>query len=368
MIPNEHSSGTILIVDDNPQNLSVLFKMLDNERYHTLLAQSGMATFEILEYTIPQLILLDISMEGMDGYEVCNRLKSDDRFKDIPVIFITALHELEDKVHGFQAGAVDYITKPIQQEEVLARVKTHLSIRRYQEELKRQNANKDRFFSIIAHDLKAPVRGLHFLYEVLLEQLSAHQIENPELSETQQLLKRTLHKLSQFVDHLLDWASVQMDQITFSPSLLVFNEIIKNILETLLPLANNKNIRIVNEIEPNLKARADYHMITVVLINLLTNAIKFTPVDGQIRIQSKAEKEHIIVSIQDSGIGIKPEEQQKLFQFEQRFSKKGTAGEEGTGMGLVLCKDFVEKHGGTIWVKSQLNEGTTFSFSLPINI
>lgn len=369
--------AAILLVDDNPTNLAVLFDYLDNIGFMLLMAQSGEKALKIIEKRKPDIILLDIVMPGIDGFETCKRLKENDELKDIPVIFMSALSETVDKVKGFEIGAVDYITKPFQQEEVLARISAHLTIRDQQkklleqqqkllelnESLSRLNASKDRFFSIIAHDLKTPFTALLGMTGFLLSDFS--EFNKNEMQEWLHGLHRAADSTYALLKNLLVWARLQRGSMEFKPEQIDLNKIAAANISLLTENARQKNIDLQNSVEPGTFVYADRNMTDTVLRNLLSNAVKFTGSGGKVRAAAGPDEYSREISVSDTGVGISAADKDKLFQIGERVRSKGTAEEEGTGLGLVLCKEFVERNGGRIWVESEEGKGSTFIFTLP---
>jgi len=355
-------TSTIMLVDDTPTNLSVLIDYLNDFGFEILIAVDGEGALTAAEAGQPDLILLDIMMPGMDGYETCRRLKQDPVTKDIPVIFISALSESMDKVKGFSAGGVDYITKPFQQDEVLARITTHLTIQRQKKELAALNATKDKFFSVISHDMRGiftPIVGSSDLIRRMVEKYN-----DPKLIKFSNNLSVSVKNALKLFENLLEWSRMQQGGMTFEPTNLSIKELVEKTVELLEEHQKTKNIQISNEIKEDYIISADKNMIQTVIRNLISNGLKFTHPGGTITLNAAKKGNTLEVSVSDNGIGMPPDRVSTLFTLKQTKSKKGTGGERGTGLGLILCKEFVEKHGGNIWVNSSVGKGTTFSFTL----
>ena len=369
--------GVILAVDDNPENLGLLFDYLDLAGFTVLLVQESPNAATHAEKHLPDLILLDVMMPGLNGFEVCRRLKENPATRDIPVIFMTALTDLDDKVKGFEVGGVDYVTKPIQYKEVLARVKTHMTIRKLQkqleeknkrlerqgEELKGLNASKDRFFSILSHDLRAPFTGLCGMTDIMLEYFDDYQPS--EIKESLQKFKKTTDNLYSLIENLLTWSGIQSGKIDFMPQLFPLLGQVTNVLQLFNSNAEQKQIRLENRLGSEYPVYADVKMLDTVLRNLVSNALKFTHPEGSISVSAVPEDTMLKISVIDTGIGIDPKYQERLFRIDAEFKRPGTANERGTGLGLVLCKEFVEQHGGRLWVESEAGKGSVFNFTLP---
>lgn len=371
----------ILIVDDNPHNLQLLGNTLKANGYYPLFAKSAHQAFKVLQEKTPQLILLDIMMPEIDGFEVCQRLKADDNTKDIPVIFLTAYADKETIIQGFQLGAVDYVTKPFNTEELITRIQTHLKLKTTEEQLKQKikelevirqelvltvvqlkeaNATKDKFFSIIAHDLGNLFTGLIGLSDLLIEGSPIESHNNDDLWMLHNFSNRGFNLLK----NLLEWSRLQTGKIKAHPEIMNLELVVNTDVDLLSPQLASKNIRCSVTLETK-TVWVDGYMLNTVLRNLLANAVKFTPRNGQIEIRSHTEGTEVEISVKDTGVGIGAAELDKLFRIDVHHTTRGTAGESGTGLGLILCKEFVEKNNGTIEVKSELGKGSQFYIRLP---
>jgi signal transduction histidine kinase len=360
---NDKYIPNILIVDDIPANLKVLGGILKDEGYKIRPVLNGELALQVAEKEKPDLILLDIMMPGMDGYEVCRQLKTIPGLKEIPVIFISALNDTNDLVKAFESGGVDYITKPFQAAEVSVRVATQLKICRQNNELRQLNATKDKFFSIIAHDLRGPIANMLSISELISEK---GQVDEDTLYSFLEMQKELTKETIQLLENLLIWAKSNTNRIDFEPVPIDLDGLIKEAVELVQIQAMNKDISISDDISKSVQIVADENMIKLIVRNLLTNAIKFTPHGGQISIlvQSGADNSAEI-SVKDTGIGIPPDMLKNLFRIEVSSKRFGTDGEASNGLGLLLCKEFIEKHGGRFWVESEEQKGSTFSFSIP---
>jgi two-component system, sensor histidine kinase and response regulator len=364
---NENLSGlyipNILIVDDIPANLKVLGGILKDEGYKIRPVLNGEMALQVAEKEIPDLILLDIMMPDMDGYEVCCQLKANPRLKDIPVIFISALNDTKDIVSAFSIGGVDYITKPFQAEEVKARIATHLKICRQNKELKELNATKDKFFSIIAHDLRGPIGSMMQISEFVTMKEKMDEETLYSFLESQKELSRNTFYL---LENLLSWARSSTNQIDYYPEILDVNTILKASIENIKTQATSKNITVTANYTEQSRAYADQKMFRLIIRNLLSNAIKFTPQGGTISISAApAENDSVIIAVKDTGIGMSPKILENLFRIDISSNRPGTDGESSNGLGLLLCKEFVEKNGGKIWIDSEEDKGSTFWVTLP---
>ncbi len=561
----EPQQYTILVVDDNTTNLKIIVNYLRDFGFRILTASSGESALKRVSVGQPDIVLLDVMMPGIDGFETCRRLKADEQTRDIPVIFMTALATTADKITGFEVGAVDYVTKPIQQEEVLARLKTHLmlqeqktrlqqmaeklqaanqtltrrslqletssqvaqqltSILKLQEllpqvikliqsrfgyyfvgvwlldqeqeqlvlqaasldeelpglepglaislaqtdniltnvhksgqpqhhrkngadtttqpvdwqnqaqaqfavplrvgskqvgvldihsqqengfdeeerqllftlanniaiairnaqlyarqrnlrhmeeqkahELARLNADKDRLFSIVAHDLRGPFQPVLGFSKLLPRLVEQPDIEQEALVETAQSIYRSANNVHNLLENLLQWARTQLGHIEYQPETLELHQLVEKTFQLLSDVAANKNIHLSHTIPPDTLVYADENMLEAVIRNLTSNALKFTPSGGQVTISTRpAGPAYLEISVADTGVGIEPEDLDKLFQVSTIHSTKGTDKEQGTGLGLIICQEMVEKNAGRIWIESEVGQGTTVKFTIPI--
>lgn len=366
------SEASVLIVDDVAENVQILGNILRKQGYNVLASLDGEKALNIINERAIDLILLDISMPDMDGYEVIQRVKENPENKDIPVVFLTARTQTADLVKGFRLGAADYITKPFQAEELLARVRNHLLIKQQQEQIAGQNADlqelnavKDRLFGIIAHDLRNPFNLVINYADLLLRNISKYD------KEKQAQFLRSIYssgkKAYNLLENLLTWSHAQIGSVNYDPVKVNMQLIVHETITFLSDSAQQKNIQIENLVPDNFAVYADENMMHIVLRNLLSNAIKFTPKEGRIAVEAKMDDSagRAQIAVVDSGMGIPAEKQEKLFNIDNKHSTPGTENEEGTGLGLVLCKEFVEKNGGSIWVESQPGNGSKFNFTLP---
>jgi len=384
--------GSILVVDDNALNLQLISSLLRTNSYKPVIANSGANALKYLEQKIPDLILLDIMMPEMDGFEVIKRLKENASYAEIPVIFLTAKSDVTDVVNGFRLGAVDFITKPFRSEEVLARIKTQLSLKQALKDLEQKNetllklnqqienarlkleqqaeqlenldAQKNRFFSILAHDLRNPFSGFVGMTKILAE--NRQDMEDSEQEEFIQILDQTAVKVNKLLENLLKWAQLQMGSLEYEKTQFPIREVAAECIDLKQEAIEHKRILVLNEIDPRCTVYADLQMTTTILRNLISNAIKFTKKDGIIKLDSmRLPDGKLQISVRDNGIGMTKVMVGKLFQLNEKISRPGTEGEESTGLGLLLCKALAEKQNGELWADSEEGEGSVFNFTLP---
>lgn len=360
----------ILVVDDIATNVMLLKAILSKAKYNIITALSGEQALDIVEREHPDLILLDVMMPGMDGYEVIRRLKSDERFSEIPVIFLTALQSSEDVVKGFNLGASDYVFKPFNNKELITRVTHYISlvaseriIIKQSEDLKAAMMSRDKMYSVIAHDLRSPIGTMKMVFNMLSTTTTAEVIgkDNADLvSMGNDIAENTFMLL----DNLLKWTKSQVGRMN-----TVFQDV--NLSEVLLfscglcdLISKTKNIKVVFDVAEGVNARCDVDMIKTIIRNLLMNAIKFSNEGGKIILSMEDGDEYATIRVQDFGCGIAPENIPAILDPKVHFSTFGTKNEEGSGLGLQLCLEFVKRLGGKMWIDSKLGEGSTFSFTI----
>ncbi len=385
----EQRNNTILIIDDNAANIGVIVEYIKTYGFETVIARNGEMGLKRAKLVHPDIILLDVLMPGIDGFETCRRLKADEATRTIPVIFMTALTDVEDKVKGFAVGGVDYVTKPVQQEEVLARIRTHLKIQAQNRQLQQQTVElnharlmaeaaqkiaekaskiKSAFLANMSHELRTPLNAILGFSQLMArsEELNASQQENLAI------IRRSGEHLLTLINDVLD-----MSKIESGHTILNLKEfdlyLLMNDLENMFRLkAEEKQLQLHVDLSPLLPQFiiTDEVKLRQVLINLLNNAIKFTRTGGvSVRVNSAqcgAEaKKHFEIQfeVEDSGLGIAVEEYDVLFEpFQQTQAADGMY--EGTGLGLPISRKFVQLMGGDFKVHSEVGQGSVFEFTV----
>ncbi len=374
----ESKKPLVLVVDDMPRNLQILSTLLDNEGFDITFANNGKQAIEVAQSAEPDLILLDVMMPEMNGFEACRIMKSMDATKDIPIIFITGRSNTEDIVEGFKSGAVDYVTKPFNTVEMVSRIRTHLELKfskdiviasnkkleEYRNELEQVIRSKDKFFSIIAHDLRGPFSGFIGLTSMLMEDFE--ELGKEDIVQISGSLNSSAKHLYELLENLLDWSRSQMGKMDYNPINTDLYQNVTKVFSLLEAKSKEKNISLETSITINTYAYADNNMLNTILRNLISNAIKFTYSGGKISIDSVASDDFVKVSVADTGTGMTEDAMEKIFRIDTKYTTPGTNEEKGTGLGLILCKELVEKQGGEISVSSELDKGTIFTFTLPV--
>lgn len=367
--PSEYK---ILIVDDVMSNVLLLKVLLTNEKFAIATASNGRQALEQVEKENPDLVLLDVMMPDMSGFEVAQHLKSNPQTAEIPIIFLTALNSTADIVKGFQVGANDFISKPFNKEELIIRVTHQISlvaakrlILSKTEELQRTIAGRDKLYSVIAHDLRSPMGSIKMVLNMLILNLPFEKI-GAEMYELLTMANQTTEDVFSLLDNLLKWTKSQIGKLNVVYQDVDLVEVTDGVIEIFSMVASLKKIRI-REMKPErMMINADIDMLKTVVRNLLSNAIKFSKENSEILVKMEEVNGMAVVSVQDHGCGISEEGQKKLLHADTHFSTFGTNNEEGSGLGLLLCKDFVVKNGGKLWFTSKEGEGSIFSFSIPV--
>ncbi len=367
--PSEYK---ILIVDDVMSNVLLLKVLLTNEKFAIATASNGRQALEQVEKENPDLVLLDVMMPDMSGFEVAQHLKSNPNTADIPIIFLTALNSTADIVKGFQVGANDFISKPFNKEELIIRVTHQISlvaakrlILSKTEELQRTIAGRDKLYSVIAHDLRSPMGSIKMVLNMLILNLPSEKI-GAEMYELLTMANQTTEDVFSLLDNLLKWTKSQIGKLNVVYQDVDLVEVTDGVIEIFSMVASLKKIRI-REMKPEkMMVNADIDMLKTVVRNLLSNAIKFSKENSEVLVKMEEVDGMAVVSVQDYGCGISEEGQKKLLHTDTHFSTFGTNNEEGSGLGLLLCKDFVVKNGGKLWFTSKEGEDSIFSFSIPV--
>jgi two-component system sensor histidine kinase/response regulator len=361
------SKKEILVVDDTPDNLRLLSAILTRHNYEVRKALNSTQAIASAKAEIPDLILLDIKMPEMDGFEVCAVLKQDVHCKNIPIIFISALDDALDKVRAFAVGGVDYITKPFQEAEVLARIENQLQIRHLQEQLKAQNkelirSNQalEQFAYVVAHDLQQPLQSIIGYAKIVA-------LKHPDTSDcsTKDYLKKISdagHRMQCLIQDLLQFSQIGQPNVTYTE--LDANSLLAKTLKNLEASLEESHAELIYPELPGIFGN-ESQMIQL-FQNLISNAIKFSCPETTPKIEitvSEKNQQYWLFEISDNGIGIASEKLEHVFDLFQRTHLESNI--PGNGIGLATCKKIIESHQGRIWVESTLGKGTKFSFTLP---
>jgi len=372
----EKDGTLILIVDDQIENIQVLGQFLRFGGYRLAVANSGMEAIEFLEKMVPDIILLDIMMPNMDGYEVCEKLKGNIRTEDIPIIFLTAKNLSQDVVKGFKAGGIDYVTKPFNHEELMVRIKTHIDLKqtkdlitRQNNQLRKLNDDKNTFLSIAAHDLRNQVNVVWGFSKFIIEKYE--QFNDNEILDFINDIKNASTDMQKIISDMIDINALDEKRLVYQFEKFDLSEIIQEVIESFSEKAEKKSIKIFSENHNQKLIFAVKFRTKQVFENLLSNALKFSRTNKKIRILysdilHKNGHKAIRVEIKDEGPGIKENEFGLLFTKKAKMSALASNNEASTGLGLAISKGLIEGMDGKIWCESEYGHGSSFFTELPV--
>ena len=357
----------VLVVDDTIDNLRLLSDILDHRGYEVRAVTSGAQALLAAAADPPDLILLDITMPDMDGYEVCRRLKAQPASRDVPVIFLTALNETADKVKGFDIGGVDYVTKPFQVEEVLARVQTHVALRQAQVALAESYTHlraleqfRDDLVQMIVHDMRSPLTALLLRLRFLGHPpatLSEQQAEDLRAAI------QSAQALTRMTDDLLDVSRLEEGRMPVERSVWDLTRMARDVCAALAAMDRDRSIDV--ESTAAIEATCDGGLVRRIMENLVSNGIRHTPAGSRLRVSIASADGRVRVAVHDEGDGVPQEARARIFE---KFGTLETRHERiypSFGVGLAFCKLAVEAQGGTIGLDSREPIGSTFWFELP---
>ena len=364
-----NSAGRILVADDEAKNRKLLRDILEAQGHQVTLAEDGQQALEHALSNPPDVILLDVMMPKLNGYEVCAQLRKDSRTAQLPILMITALKDRNDRLKGIQAGANDFLTKPVDAAEIRLRVKNAVFAKHLYDKVQDDNARlraletlRDNLTHMIVHDMRSPLTIISGYYELLLmekDQFSPDQLQVIAMGQN------SCRELIEMVSSLLDVSRMEAGQMPLNQVSCDVREIAQAAAESVAVLAQKKTLTLhVTGVSAN--GDVDRDIIHRIFVNLLGNAIKFSPEGGTIGIGISSAGEAVRVTVTDQGHGIPPEYHQRIFE---KFGQVESCKENqkySTGIGLTFCKLAVEAHGGKIGVESEVGQGSTFWFTLPV--
>lgn len=367
MVSEGPSAGNILVVDDTVENLNLLSSILGQEGYEVRPVPSGNLALQAISLEPPEIILLDVNMSPLSGYDVCARLKHDPSTKDIPIIFVSALDETVDKVRAFSLGAVDYVTKPFQVPEVIARVKTHLQLRRTQmaleeshDQLRQLEAMRDDLVHMIVHDLRSPLTALTGNITLVREELQGRVSE--EIIQDLDAGEAAARMMIGMANDLLDVSRLEIERLPLNPTRADLLSVVESAVENIRRMQAERTVLI--EAEGPVHGWFDTALIRRVVENLVSNGLKHTPSEHPLRVHVSCAPELRVV-VRDRGQGVPEEYREKIFEkFGMTHARRDRA-YHSAGLGLAFCKLAVEAHGGEIGVDCTDGDGSAFWFSIP---
>lgn len=362
-------SASILIVDDVPTNIQLVASILAPFEYELSFANSGQDALGQIAETSFDLILLDVMMPGLDGLEVARRLKDNEFTRHIPIVFLTAKSDEDSIVEGFTVGAADYVTKPFNPAELVARVQTHLALKQTQDQLRHRNVElaeaiqmKNRLLSIASHDLKNPLSAVNG-FASMLERNPSVQKEK-DLVDMVSFISRAARRMNTLISELLDTAALEMGKFDLKLGSLDPIQIVREVISDNASLAEAKQQSLKLSGKSSL-IDGDIRRLKQVFDNLVSNAIKYSPKGAEINIELSETATTSELRVIDHGPGFSEQDQEKLFGYFQRLSARPTGGEVSTGVGLAIVKQIVELHHGDILLEKTSDQGSTFLVRLP---
>jgi signal transduction histidine kinase len=361
---------TVLIVDDTAANIEMLGAMLRVKDVQVVAAMSGPQALTIAEAKMPDVMLLDIQMPDMDGYEVCQKMKENPTTRDIPIIFLTAKNETSDIVKGFELGAVDYITKPFRPQELFARLRTHIQLTALQKQTLAQNQElltlskqKDEFLGVAVHDLKNPLSGITGLAEYLRD---SPETDRDTVNQCLDTIITQSNRMFAIIKNLLNVNALERGELSLNIKPQNLPALAQSTTESYGIKAEGKNLTLTTVLEENCDVMADEISTIQILDNLISNAIKFSPEGKTITVSvRRLSSDRVMLAVQDEGPGLTEEDKTKLFTSFAKLSARPTAGEHSTGLGLSIVKRLTEEMQGVVRVESVHGHGATFVVELP---
>jgi len=360
---------TVMIVDDTLSNIELLSESLGDE-YELIFATSGADALELIRADKPDLLLLDVMMPGMDGYQLCTILKGDPATRDIPVIFVTAMCQEEDEIKGLELGAIDYVTKPISPHIVRARVKNHLELKRYRDLLETLSMAADRakkeFLRSISHELRTPLTPILGMTDLVLT-----SEEDDDKRKYLSLVQKAAMKLLGIVEDLIETSRLEGEGVHLENSPFLLRPFLEAVLGESAALADGKGLELGMSVDPALPEAisADQKMLRKLLSMVLGNAFKFTSqgeVALEVQLRDEASSPRVRFSVLDTGIGLAQEDLARIFNDFTQSDGSVTRAFPGLGLGLTLARRIAELMGGRIWAEARPGGGSVFRFEIPL--
>lgn len=366
----ELKGSRILIVDDSSMTRRQIQFFLKRDGFEVFEAKSGEEAIWLLNEVDPELVLMDVNMDGMDGLQACSRIKEDPANGSLPIIFLSSHGEREEIVRGFQCGAIDYLVKPFHPAESLTRIRTHLHIRKLGQlrekhifELKQINQTKDRVLRIASHDLRNPIAAIAGLAGFLKE--DTHNMTDGQ-REIVDCIEEAGKSVVGLLNELLDMSALDSGQAALQKEEIKVCELVRNLVPLFMGEAERKRINLTFDCQDECATvQADRQKLRRLVDNLISNAIKFTPANGAVTVRMKPQEGGLRLEVEDTGPGIPESDKHALFKEFGKTSNIPTGGEKSTGLGLSICKRIVEAHDGTIGYKNLPEGGVCFSVTLP---
>lgn len=369
------SDFSIFVVDDVMANVLLMKMVLAKDGYNVIQSTDPTKVVEMARETPPDLFILDIMMPKIDGITLAKMIKEDECLRDIPILFLTAFEDKDTMMRGFEAGASDYLTKPFERDILLARVRSQLKLVASRNVIEQQNENlkeiiygRDKMYSVIAHDLRSPLGSIKMTLKAVEDILREMNIDE-SLTELMVESGKQVSELFSLLDNLLKWTKAMTGTLKVVYQTFDVSTIVVGLMDMYRSVASQKGINLIADNAATFSALvyADVDMSSTVLRNLLSNAIKFTEAGKNIYIEAREEDGFVVLGVRDEGCGMTEDEMNRLFNKDTHFTKYGTNREEGSGLGLILCKNFADMMGGKLTLSSQVGVGSTFSLYIPIS-
>lgn len=366
---------TVMVVDDVGANVMLVNMMLNRAGFQVVKTTDPLQVMGLAKEHHPDLFLLDILMPKLDGYSLAEQLKNDAEMALVPIIFLTAYEDKESMVRGFQVGASDYLTKPFEPDILLARVRSQLKLVASRNVIEAQNENlkeiiygRDKMYSVIAHDLRSPLGTIKMSLKAMEDMMRMFNVDEM-LTELVVESGKQVGELFSLLDNLLKWTKSMTGTLKVVKQEFEVSTVVMGLLDMYQSIAAQKGINLKVDTESWVESRvmADVDMCNTMLRNLISNAIKFTESGKEIAITCTRHENYAVLAVHDQGCGISKEDQMKLFNKDTHFSKYGTAREEGSGLGLLLCNSFAEMNGGYLMLESEVGVGSSFMLYIPLS-
>ncbi len=372
----------VLMVDDEPRNLRTLKGMLYGEPYELVGVLTGEEALEVIHQNPPDLVLLDVMLPRMDGFEVCQQIKSNPNYRMIPVVMVTALNDVGDRIRAMQAGADDFLSKPVDATELILRVRTLLRVRQLFTEVERVTAERLRFMAGVAHDIRSPLASLVLNLEMLADKVP----QDEKIQHIWGRINNCVEMIRMLAEDTMHFYQIESGQFQLTLGDYALAEIVESAAAIAAPLAAEKGIEFSVGAVPDVTVRLDRSAVIQVILNLLTNSINYTSSDGEVMLclHDLTTNEYglpvnhyppvltlpqngVVIEVVDTGRGIAQEDYERIFREFDRTSAHPSPDENGVGLGLAVSQRLVRMHGGEIWFTSELGQGTAFAFFIPLD-
>jgi two-component system sensor histidine kinase/response regulator len=355
--------GRILVVDDQPTNIQIVGTVLGALGHEIVPAADGVIALKRMSVCAPDLILLDVLMPEMDGYEVCRRIKENSDWRDIPVIFLSAADDKDLIVRALNVGGVDYITKPFNHAELISRVRTQLSLKAARDRLKQLAEDKDELLGILAHDLKNHLGGMNMSAELMRGQVE--RLNDERMTRLAENILRSSSQLLSFVKEFLANAASD-NAFVAKPGVVNFTELAAGVVKQYQESARRKDLKILTFFPPEeTSVVADASALAQVLDNLISNAVKFSPLEKKIYVSVRPTDGHVECVVRDEGPGFTEQDKTKMFRRYGRLSARPTGGEPSSGLGLSIVRKLTRAMNGELSCESEPGQGAAFAIRLP---